>query len=339
MPDSTYCSGNFDYKRDGVPTEIGWVYDLVQHGEAVPSEMMCPSNPAVTSKAVEELLGSPITDFANSACFDRLGETEFVNSSGTTIKNVAREIADTPAAATPGSSERAEIIMRKMIENGFNTNYAASWFLVRTGFDLDSEGNPIKKDASCSDDDPRGRNMTIGPLTSTYADGGKAPKSSIPFLCDATPTGYLSADLSETMTSGALYTTPIVGVPKGSTVQIDITGDGLDDVSNPFYMEMPSFPSGSIGDERTGADGWKRFWDYYTRQDYRGIMPLHQGVANCLMADGSVQQLYDRNRDQYINNGFEINPGGQLIWTTDDVETDKLELASFYSLFSKGPQD
>ena len=67
-------------------------------------------------------------------------------------------------------------------------------------------------------------------------------------------------------------------------------------------------------------------------------MPLHNGVANCLMADGSVQQLYDQNGDQFVNNGFDVPTGsGRVFWTSKKQEIDKLKIANFYSLQSIGP--
>src|SRR2546422_10128978 len=37
------CSGTFDWRRDGVPTEVGWVADMVNSGINA-GQMLCPSN-------------------------------------------------------------------------------------------------------------------------------------------------------------------------------------------------------------------------------------------------------------------------------------------------------
>ncbi|MCA9136918.1 MAG: DUF1559 domain-containing protein, partial [Planctomycetales bacterium] len=331
MPDNALCTGSFDYKRDGVPTEIGWVSDLVKRG-MLPGEMLCPSNTARSSKAIDEMVSSPLTDFVNTTCFDRLGSAPYTDSSGVVVRNVAREIVF--KAAAPNSPERSAIVQRKMIDEGFNTNYAATWFLLRTEFELNDEGNPVSSSGTCADTDPRGKNLTKGPLKLSYLDGARATTSSIPVLCDATPSGYLSASIGE-IPANSLYTTPIVGGPVGNVLQMDLDGDGTPETPNPNYLKTPSFPSGT---NVNGPDGWSKQWRFYTRQDYRGIMPLHNGVANCLMADGSVQSLYDANGDQYINNDFDIpTGGGQVIWTSRKVEADKLTIASYYSLRSDGP--
>jgi prepilin-type processing-associated H-X9-DG protein len=333
VPDESICSGSFDYKRDGVPTEVGWVSDLVKRG-ILPGEMLCPSNSAKTSKAVQELVSLPLTEFVNSSCFDRLGSRPYADPTGAIVSNVAREIATRMAA--PDSPERGAIVSKKVIENGFNTNYAATWLMLRTEFQLDADGNPSGRSPSCTDTDPRGKNVTAGPLRMDVLDGSPTPLSTVPLLCDATPTGYLSGTVGE-IPRGSLYATPIVGGPIGNVRNIDTTGDGNPESPNPNYLKTPHFPSGT---SRTGPAGWIKQWSFYTRQDYRGIMPLHNGVANCLMADGSVQGLVDVNRDQFVNNGFDVpTTPGTRIWTSNEMEIDKRQIASFYSLQSRGPID
>jgi len=51
QPDGQLCSGNMDWVRDGVPTEIGWVSDAVKRS-VLASELLCPSNTAKTTKAI-----------------------------------------------------------------------------------------------------------------------------------------------------------------------------------------------------------------------------------------------------------------------------------------------
>lgn len=331
LPDGAYCSGSFDFKRDGVPTQVGWVSDLVGRG-ILPGEMMCPSNTAMASKAIEEMISTPLTDFVKTPCIDRLGSPDYTDPSGVTFRNVARQIVH--EGATANSPERRKIVKRKMIDEGYNTNYAASWVMLRTEFELDTDGNPTNVSGGGCDTDPRGRHVTKGPLTTQYIDTARAPQSTIPLICDSTPSGYLSGSLGE-IPAGSLYTTSIFGAPIGSTLQIDTDGDGVDDGPNPFYLQTPNFAAGS---DRNGPAGWAKYWRFYTRQDYRAIMPVHNGIANCLMADGSVQSLYDSNNDQYINNGFEVPSGpGPVIWTSSRVEADKRVLASFYTLKSEGP--
>ncbi len=342
-PSGAFCSGGFDPERDGVPTEIGWVADLVSQGVLV-SEMRCPSNIALTTKAIEQMLTMDVADFSIATCVDRLGSEPYVSTTGQPIRNIARTIIGTstnPAipstpAIAPLSLERVEIVEEQMLDEGYNTNFAASWFLLRSEFRLGSDGNLDGSSSTCPGPphDPRGTNVTKGPLTIRRLDGGKASSSTVPMLCDASPTGSLSAGVGDELLPGSFYTTGIVGVPIGNRREIDTDADGVADTVNPNFMKVPEFGAAV---PREGPTGWLKQWSMDTRQDYRGMAALHQGTVNVLMADGSISRLTDRNNDGFINNGFdESSGGGPVFWTSSEVEAETLKLASFYSLNSKG---
>lgn len=331
-PDGSYCSGSFDILRDGSPTEIGWVADISQG--AIASELRCPSNGASTTKVIEQLLTTPWSQLDDESCVDRKGSKPYTNEMGQQVINITRRIVT--EQIDPMTPERIALVNTEMIEQGYNTNFAASWFLVRSEFRLNENGNLRLGKASCADPDPKGKNVTRGPLTARLLDGSKAPASTVPFMSDAAAAGFLSAEVGE-LISGSFYATPIVGSPIGNRRQIDTDADGVVDTANPNYLKLPSFS----GVSREGADGWLKTWNHDTRQDYRGMAPLHQGAVNVLMADGSVQALYDTNNDGFINNGFDGADGGlgpNVFWTSSDVEATPLQLASFYTLISKGEQ-
>jgi prepilin-type N-terminal cleavage/methylation domain-containing protein/prepilin-type processing-associated H-X9-DG protein len=331
-PEGAFCSGGFDAERDGVPTEVGWVADLVLRS-TLPSEMLCPSNPAATSKAVEQMLTMEVADLQDPTCIDRLGRPEYTSDTGKVIKNVCRAIVD--QNLPPLDPQRVQLIQEKMLDQGYNTNFAASWFLLRSEFLLDNDGNVQRVNPNCTDNDPRGRNVTRGPLTTRLLDSGKAPGSTVPLLCDASPSGFLSAQVGD-LASGTFYTTGIVGTPVGRRRNIDTNGDGTPDTPFAYYLDVPQFPAGT---PREGSTGWLKVWNYDTLQDYRGMAAIHAGTVNVLMADGSVQAFYDENNDGFINNGFEdVSGGTATYWTSDEVEAGPLGLASFYTLTSKGEQ-
>ena len=343
-PNGEFCSGAFDPERDGVPTEIGWVADLVRRGVLV-SEMRCASNPARSSKAIEFMLSEETPSFTDG-CVDLLGSEPFQSDTGYTIYNIARLIAGNTVSTGPldpstppiaaSSAARAEIVSQKMLEQGFDTNYAASWFLARTGLTVDDSGNPSLASAACGTD-PIGRNATRGPLTTRVLDGASSPANTVPLLCDAAAIGLLSMGAGE-LESGTPYTISIVGGPVLHREEVDTTGDGTPDtpiasvgyLSSPELLQPPQFP---ISTPRTGMTGWLKTWSRDTRQDYRGMWPLHNSVCHALMADGSVQAFYDTNSDGLINNGF---PQTTDYWTSDEIEAPSLNLASYYSLISKG---
>lgn len=331
-PSGEFCSGSFDFERDGVPTETGWVADMVKNG-AVVSEMKCPSNGAQTSKAIWQLLSLDLPEFSSSSCFDREGFPAYEDDTGAQVLNISRQIAATGAG--PKSAARAALIDRLVLQQGYDTNYAATWFLLRTEFNLDTDGNVALVDSNCESTpgsgvdsagrdlyDPRGRHITKGPLKAKKILNTGAPASTIPLLCDASPTRSLPTGIGDSLQGGAYVATPIVGVPVVTAA------------ASSSYLEVPSFTTGT---PREGTGGWLKAWTNNTRQDYRGIAPLHQGFANVLMADGSVQQIQDRNRDGFINNGFEVKPGAPLMWTSSESEAESLNLASFFSLSTKGP--
>lgn len=333
MPDGSFCSGAFDLERDGIPTEIGWVSDVVSR-KTIASEMLCPSSTNTTSKAYQQMLSAPTASFAATECVDRLGTASYTDEMGQTVKNISRTIYE--ANLPPGSTARAEVISKKMLENGFNTNYAATWFFVRSGYRLGTDGNPAKNNLACSSTDSKGRNLTIGPLTTRLLDSGQAAAHTVPLLCDASATGQLSTAVGD-LTSGSFYSLPIVGAPIRNRLLVDESGDGVRNVDKSArFLQTPVFS----GTPKAGAAGWLKTWSFDTRQDYRGMQAHHQGTVNVLMADGSVQVLTDINNDGFINNGFDIGTSNSSrYWTSSEVEAEALQLASFYSLLSKGNQN
>ncbi|WP_231617471.1 DUF1559 family PulG-like putative transporter [Novipirellula aureliae] len=343
-PDRSYCSGDFNFERDGVPTEYGWVSDLVDRGILV-GEMRCPGNPATSSVAIQQVLTMDINDIslasdascaACTRCMDgrRMGSEPYVNAMGDRVANVAYEIVEN-GLVDPVA--RASVISKKMIQEGYNTNYAGSWFLFRSEFRLDSDGNPNFDDSACAVafsgastrpamkswlGDKKSRYMTRGPLTTRQVDSARAPSSTIPLLCDAGAIGYLDVEVDGTVPYQSPFTVSMVGQPVAT-----VAG------SHGAQFEVPSFNKGK---PRDGVNGWLRAWGHNTKQDYRGMAPLHMGVAYALMADGSVQAIEDSNGDGFINNGFPQHPD---FWTSDEMEVGDLNLASYYSLMSKGKEN
>jgi prepilin-type N-terminal cleavage/methylation domain-containing protein/prepilin-type processing-associated H-X9-DG protein len=332
-PAGQFCSGNFDLERDGVPTEVGWVADMVLRA-TLPSEMRCSSSGVENAKAIEQVLTMSVADINDDSCIDRLGSETYVDEQGQTITNILRKISEENYDVS--SDDRVSLVRSKMFEKGYNTNYAVSWFLVRGEIKLDEDGNPNPTDSACSDVNPRGKNVTRGVLTTRILDSSKAPAGTVPLLCDSSAIGVLSAPIGE-LSGANLYAASIVGSPIGWNVKVDNDADGTAETSSNFYLETPSF---AVGTAKTGADGWLKQWNHDSRQDYRGMAPLHGGgTCNVLMADGSITVLVDANGDGLINNGFDgadVADASTEFWTDSKVEAETLKLASFHSLSSKG---
>lgn len=323
--DGAYCSGNFNWEQDGAVDAVGWVSDMVDHGY-LPSQMRCPSSPASLSATYNQLLARS----AAGDCVDPLGPPPQTEPDGTLARSVCREIIEDGVPA--GSESRSDLIYRQLFENGYGTNYAASWFLARGRVVLDRSGNPKPADRNCGTE-IRARNVTGGPLTARMVDGGRAAANTVPLLCDSSPVGALEfavGHLTPQENGGAAFEAVFAA---GEFVAAPMFGKPvIAESSNAAeLMQVPSFPAGT---PREGPNGWWAVWNKRVRQDYRGMSVHHRGACNVLMADGSVQSIADANGDQLINNGFPV--ADSTGFRDARVEAGPLRLASFYSLQSKG---
>jgi prepilin-type N-terminal cleavage/methylation domain-containing protein/prepilin-type processing-associated H-X9-DG protein len=301
----TYCSGAFDWVHDGAVTEVGWVADLMNLG--IPAgKMLCPSNPAQTSATYNDLLMVDTTTF--DASVNRLGSQPQTAPDGSQIVNPCRAIATTPLA--PGDPNRLQLVQSQIYDLFYNTNYTASWWLVRSGVLLDQNGNLTSTVPGCTPS-LGSRVSTLGPLTPVMADGAKVPLSFLPLLACGGATVPLTQGI------GLL--------PAGAPAVASYTAGP---VVNPTMQALAPFPSGT---PYAGPGGWWAGWNS-TLQDYRAFAPVHRGSCNILMADGSVQTCIDLNNDHLLNDGFTPTPQNGF---TDNVA--ELPPAEFYSRWSLRP--
>jgi prepilin-type N-terminal cleavage/methylation domain-containing protein/prepilin-type processing-associated H-X9-DG protein len=273
------CTGAFDWRRDGAVTEVGWVADMVN--QAIPvGNMLCTANPAQISAAYNDLLKADVDSFDD--CVDRLGSKPRTTPDGETVVNPCRRIIEESLA--PSSEERRALVETDVYDKFYNTNYTASWLLVRGSPVLDASGNFRAKSSSCPAD-PLSVGSNMGPLRLNIIDTAKVPSSTIPLLADGAVSDVLA------MRIGAIEATTPATQPftRGPAQKLSST------------LEPPSFASGK---PRGGSDGWWVVWEKKSLQDYRGFAPVHNEGCNILMADGSVQTLYDNNDDGFLNNGF-----------------------------------
>ncbi len=296
-------SGAFDWLRDGAVTEVGWVADLVNAQTPV-GQMLCPANPYQISETYNQLLGLDTRSF--DVCLDRLGSLPKAAPDGTVIMNPCRAISS--AGWAPGDPARRDHIEKHLFERGYNTNYTASWALVRTEPILDGSGNLKSGRLGCGAN-IRSRSSSVGPLQLNQVDSARVSATIVPLLGDGGPASKLLQSIGNN--------------PAGTPTVMSFTG-------GPVLKTTLRPPVFAAGTRRDGANGWWAVWRKQVLQDYRGFAALHRGQCNVLFADGGVRTISDANGDGSLNNGFSAVPGSGF--TDDSVEVKENELMSFYSL-------
>jgi prepilin-type N-terminal cleavage/methylation domain-containing protein/prepilin-type processing-associated H-X9-DG protein len=316
----SYCTGAFDWKRDGAVTEFGWVADMREKGTLV-GEMLCPSSPNRIHEAYADLLEATFVP-PDVPSRQTLGSKPKTKPDGTLAVNPCRRIlGDFPGGAplAPGSEERRKVIEEEIFEEGYNSNYVATWYLVRGGTQHDADGN-LKtitgKQAGLAE-----RYSTTGPVKQARVDRGPVSSSVVPLLgCGAA--------------TGAMLNRQIGANPVGASMSESFT-DG------PVVNATMKFPKFSAGTTYAGPAGWYAGW-MKSIQDYRDFGPVHgrgkKGACNLLFADGGVRTFVDENGDCFLNNGFEpaVNTGsGSIGFMDETIELPATDVYSGWSLKQK----
>jgi prepilin-type processing-associated H-X9-DG protein len=214
----------------------------------------------------------------------------------------------------PGSEARRAFVEERIYRKGFNTNYTASWLLVRGGVVIDQNtGNPKAAYPGCaSPADLANRTYCTGPLTQSVLDSSKAPAMLVPVVGDGALAGPAPMQVGD-VPAGSLLTKAITGGPRLKTTS------GAD-----YAVPTPSAP-------RNGPSGWWAVWNKNVLQDYRDFQPVHRGVAMIAFADGSVRAFTDRNGDGQLNNGFAASAAGGG-FADDEIEINADDVFSLYSV-------
>ena len=329
-PGGTYCSGASDFRRDGCMDTYGWVADIVNVGDGNMNESLDPSNPLRGSEKVNDLLGRDTTDNKDGAPLDRLsaglcGDDQWQGQSG---PGSSGEFANTDI----DTAARAEIVSRYFFTSGYNTNYAASWHLVRgmVKTDFDPSVTPIEL-TTAAVGGFKGLSGTTGPLKVTTMDKSRISSSNVGLIGCAAPGDIDEAILAQTIGHDGTGTWA-----KGTNEAVEYITSGslLTEAFNdgPAYVDLSAVnAAGNAGSElnliangvtlvaqvacergaptTAGCDaptGNSTGGNNVYLQDTRDWFAVHQGSCNILMADGSVKIFNDLNADGFLNPGFDI---------------------------------
>jgi prepilin-type N-terminal cleavage/methylation domain-containing protein/prepilin-type processing-associated H-X9-DG protein len=348
-PKGRLCTGAYDFARDGCPDTYGWVADIVNLGAGLPQQMLCPSNTLTGSEKLNDLLGITDTSGSGKIPFELVGRL----AEGTCVDFGT-------GGNTPGSATRIADV-RALLEQGYGTNYASSWFLVRSDLKLDVTptndtvvaATDSNGDGNDDFSDAKGLGGAVGGLTTSMITTSRVPSSNIPLMGCAAPGDANEAVLSNTIpgfnTAGerlvesfndgpAFWNGTKITLIKGNVGgagnnayivvgtgggQPAFDGDVLPTSNNPALLSTGAGNGGNAS--HGGADGL--LW----LQDSRDWLAVHGGgnkaSVNLLMADGSVKSVEDKNRDGFLNPGFPIDPAQAD--ENDGYLTNQVELEPF----------
>ncbi len=337
-PSQRYCTGASDFRRDGCMDTYGWVADVVNQGAGKVSSMLCPSNPLVSNEKINDLYGADTSDQKDACPPARLAQG-FCGSTGVggIFSDGAGSFTKTPAGTFANTMintpERATVIAWALFENGYNTNYAASYYLVRTApRTINDPANPSTNvpftdwvTAGPLATSAKGLGGSLGPLTRRTAESGQIPTSNIPLLGDAAPGDVDEAVARATigrsdqdfvglsMNSSAGAKGERIFVPSGALLT-EAFNDGpafyntasfnldLIAVNRTLGVQMQAELAGTISPPPATSS------NTYL-QDTRDWFAVHggrTGGCNILMADGAVKTFYDQNGDKFLNPGFPV---------------------------------
>ena len=316
-PLGRFTTGASDWYRDGDMDSIGWVADLVNSGNALPGDMLCPTNPGKASEKLNDLLGG---DTVDGAKVPKQGNTYARMRQG-----AGALIIDAAGTALLTGSDRVAYVGAQYVDKGYMTNYAAGYHLVRTNpktiYDANSDivangGTCITADGTAYDRDASGKfkelGGTAGPIQLSVIDKSRIPASQIGILGDAGPgdidEAILVAPVANTkveLPSGMLLTEAFNDGPAqwdGSNIGLRLikANDNLN-----LQVACERGEATTINCKQASTDA--TLGGTYL-QDTRDWFAIHSGQANILMADGSVVTFTDKNGDGYLNPGFPV-PG------------------------------
>ena len=317
-PLSRMATGQPDYFRDGSMDTYGWAADLVNSGNAIVGDMLCPSNPAQASEKLNELLGvetatageaSPAAGNTHARMGAGAGALLITNASQTDSTQ------DVTFAANPDGQTPQAYVGKHFVDKGYMTNYANGYYLSRVQPKTSGQTISNIEYVVAAGGAFKERRDTIGPLKLNVLDKGRVPASNIGIIGDGGPGDIDEAVLVRAvpnskveLPAGMLLTEAANDGPafySTTSSRLILLNDGAilntqrDCERGEATTVDCGLPTGATAAQATGNG-----LNYL--QDTRDWFSIHLGSANVLMADGSVRNVNDLNGDGYFNPGFPI---------------------------------
>jgi prepilin-type N-terminal cleavage/methylation domain-containing protein/prepilin-type processing-associated H-X9-DG protein len=277
-PDARFTSGSYDFTRDGCPDTYGWVADIVNLGAGKPMEMLCPGSELQGSEKWQDLFGKGTDDAKDGAPAVRL-------TAGLCGNNTLSDTTDDFGGTADLTPERAAYVAEQFFNEGYGTNYAASWFLVRSAPKVDLNNNTLAAGL-------KGLAGTFGPLKQRQLENSGLSAQVVPWLGCGAPGDADEAVSAATFVDeeGKVYAD--VGARLAETAN---DGPATWNGTNIDLMPGGTNVPGAIA---SGA------WLQDTRDWYAWHGLGSKKTCNILFADGSVKSFTDQDGDQFLNPGF-----------------------------------
>ncbi|RMF43520.1 MAG: DUF1559 domain-containing protein [Planctomycetota bacterium] len=372
-PQGRYCTGAYDFSRDGCPDTYGWVADIVNTGAGSVSEMRCPSNPIRGLEKLNDLLGK-----ATNLPKEGVSPSRLVQGKCNQFAPSGPLAAVNPAGDPAANDARAAYVAEFFVDAGYNTNYASSWHLSRSMLKLQPVavgGDKFYGWDPSFNLTQKGLNGTYGPLRQRLAEAGSVSLDRIALLGDTAPgdakdaflawtIAYQDASgkqkvfleqgemLGETMNDGPAAFDPSSG--KVALMQDDPGNSGPVSFEAQIAAEKEGMLVALVQSGATpGSSSTNPPFNppvaalahpaHYYLQDTRDWYAAHgagkKKTCNIVFADTSVRSFTDENGDNFINPGFVIPNGasvGKSGYQGQNVEMSPAQFFSGMFLFRVG---
>lgn len=223
-PSGAYCSGASDFRRDGCMDTWGWVADMVNVGDGNLNESLDPSNPLKGSEKLNDLIGKTTNDNKDGAPDARLQsgicgkDGDVANGGG--WAGISGGSANEFAGTLADSADRAELVSRYFLSQGYNTNYAAGYHLVR-GMVKTLKAGSGSTFLQTVGGGYKGLGGSTGPLTANVMDRSRVSSSNVGFIGCAG-----AGDIDEAILVATLGHGPGVTTQGDSSITASTSTDG-----------------------------------------------------------------------------------------------------------------